>query len=63
MKINPEVQNTNKNINMNEQLEKLIDIELIDGVLTEKEKQILLKKVEVAGFYNEIKSKEINLKH
>ena len=48
---------------MNEQLEKLIDIELIDGVLTEKEKQILLKKAEVAGFYNEIKSKEINLKH
>lgn len=33
----------------NEQLEKLIEIALIDGVLTEKEKQILFKKAESFG--------------
>ncbi len=33
----------------NEQLEKLIDLALADGVLTEKEKQILFKKAESLG--------------
>lgn len=33
----------------NEQLEKLIDMALMDGVLTEKEKQILFKKAESFG--------------
>ncbi len=33
----------------NEQLEKLIDLALADGVLTEKEKQILFKKAENLG--------------
>jgi hypothetical protein len=33
----------------NEQLEKLIDMALIDGELTEKEKQILFKKAEAMG--------------
>lgn len=34
---------------MNPELEKLIDLALADGVLTDKEKQILFKKAEVAG--------------
>ena len=33
----------------NEQLEKLIDIALMDGEITEKEKQILFKKAELLG--------------
>jgi len=33
----------------NEQLEKLIEMALLDGVLTEKEKQVLFKKAESFG--------------
>jgi uncharacterized tellurite resistance protein B-like protein len=33
----------------NEQLEKLIEMALLDGVLTEKEKQVLFKKAEALG--------------
>ena len=33
----------------NEQIEKLIELALADGELTEKEKQVLFKKAEAAG--------------
>lgn len=35
---------------MNEQLERLINMALIDGVLTEKEREILKRKAEASGF-------------
>ena len=35
----------------NEKLEELIDAALADGVLTEKEKQVLFKKAQKSGCY------------
>ena len=35
----------------NEKLEELIDAALADGVLTEKEKQVLFKKAQESGCY------------
>ncbi len=42
-------QNANSESIITEQIEKLIEMALMDGVLTEKEKEILFKKAEAAG--------------
>ena len=41
--------NTNQGITTNEQFERLIDFALKDGILTDKEREVIMKKAQSLG--------------